>query len=93
MGHTLGDVEVRFWGRLREALGLFDVEFIGGGGFTAKTGELGHDVGENWEIIRVWIHGYSRLSTEIGKGSLSFLLSASATVLQIASTIRAGKAG
>lgn len=64
MRHTLGDVEVRFWWRLREGLRLFDVEFIGGGcGFTANTRELGHDVGENWEIGRVWIHGCWRIVT------------------------------
>lgn len=41
-------------------LWLFDVEFISGVFTTAKTRELGHDVGENWEIGRVWIHGYWR---------------------------------
>lgn len=69
MRHTLGDIEVRLWWWLRKGLRLFDVEFIGGGGgFTANTGELGHDVRENWEICRVWIHGYCRFVM----GGLSF---------------------
>lgn len=81
MRHTLGDVEVRFFGRLREGLGLFDIEFIGGSAFRANTGKLGHDVGENRKFGRVWIHGYCYYSgieirdlcSEIGKGALRFL--------------------